>query len=157
MIPAEPKCVACGYDLSGVARERDVVVCPECGSAFDPDNPFALKPWPNPLIMGAVLASPAGAACALRWALVRFAAGDHPTFGAWIDSIATPMAGWLIVLSWILWPGVYTRRIVRRSAHPDERRILAVVMYLCGVGLGAVVVISVTLIMFALGFIHVVG
>lgn len=28
-----PKCRECGYDLSGLARERRPVVCPECGSA----------------------------------------------------------------------------------------------------------------------------
>lgn len=157
MIPAEPKCVSCGYDLSGVAREHDAVVCPECGSVFDPDNPFALKPWPNPLVMGAALALPVGAACAVRWALVRLAAGGQSPIGAWVDSIAVPAAGWLMVLSWVVWPGVYTHRIVRRSAHPDERRILAAALYLSGVGLGVVAVVSVTLIMFALGFIHAAG
>jgi tetratricopeptide (TPR) repeat protein len=39
-------CLTCDYPLAGLAEQR----CPECGTAFDPNNPDTYRPYPVSLI-----------------------------------------------------------------------------------------------------------
>jgi hypothetical protein len=55
MTSPEPKrCLDCGYILEGLPENR----CPECGRAFDPDDPRTVAPPPESgrfLLLGAVI------------------------------------------------------------------------------------------------------
>ena len=147
MIPAKPRCVACGYDLSGIAHEHEPTPCPECGELFDPNNPFGLQPWPNAFLTGVALASPIAFVFVARMTLLADARRIPFITEAWFESVGIPAVNWLLIGAWLIWPGVWAMRVVRRCAHPVERGILWAMLYLSGVGLGAIAMLTIALIL----------
>ncbi len=142
MIPADPTCPHCRYDLTGIAAEQGPTVCPECGGTFDPGNPFGLRPWPRPVVIGLVMAAPCAAA--FLFVLSVHSAGWDAAFSAIepLEHIADGATRWSLLAAWLVWPGVVAHRVAGRCAHPGERTMVWTVLTLSGIGLNALVILG---------------
>lgn len=150
MIPAEPRCPSCKYDLTGIVHEHEPISCPECGETFDPANPFGLKPWPSTLRLALILTLPT---------TIAFIANRSTGTLTWdkvfrnavqLEGFAILASRWILLFAWIVWPGIVALHYVKRCAHPGERGVLWTMLTLSGVGLSA-------LVMLALAFIALLG
>jgi len=83
-------CRECGYDVTGLADEAGVLVCPECGEDNIPGDRVAAPlehpaRWPNPLTLAGTLLAPT---------LV---------FGSFFVMLAA-IGGWIfLLLNWTMW------------------------------------------------------
>lgn len=150
MIPAKPECPSCHYDLTGIVHEHETIACPECGTTFDPGNPFALEAWPSVVKIALIMTLPTAVAFIVNSSVGTFVWDDALSGSAQLDELAVWGARIFLLGAWIAWPGAVAHRLVRRCAHPSERGILWMMLTLAGVGLGAMV-------MLALGFLMLLG
>ena len=150
MIPAEPKCPSCHYDLTGIVQEHEPIACPECGEMFDPGNPFALKPWPSVAVIAPIMTLPTAVAFIVNSSVGSIVWDDVFSGSAQFDSAAVWASRLALLAAWIVWPGVVAVHLVGRCAHPGERGILWMMLTLSGIGLGA-------LVMLAIGFLLLLG
>ena len=150
MLPAEPRCPSCKYDLTGIVHEHEPISCPECGETFDPANPFGLKPWPNTLRLASFLSLPTAAAFIANRGIGTLAWDEMFRGAAQLERFAIVTVQSILLFAWIVWPGIVALHYVKRCAHPGERGILWTLLTLSGIGLSA-------LVMLALAFIALLG
>jgi hypothetical protein len=146
MIPAEPTCPHCRYDLTGIALEHESIVCPECGRTFDPGNPFGLQPWPHPVRIALVMSLPTAAMFLVTMGLGTMAWHASIASIAQLEHIVDPVARSFLLLAWTIWPGVVAQHYVRRCAHPGERWIVWTLLALSGIGLNALVMLGIAFV-----------
>ncbi len=146
MLPAEPRCPSCKYDLTGIVHEHEPISCPECGETFDPGNPFGLTPWPSTLRLACFLSLPTAVAFIVNRSIGTLAWDEMFGTAAHLEGVAIWSSRWILLCAWIVWPGLVALHYVKRCAHPGERGILWTLLTFSGIGLSAVVMLALAFI-----------
>lgn len=117
------RCINCTYPLTGLAAHR----CPECGTAFDPDNPATYVPdQPVPRRRLAIAASFLGICVAslgllgldVITTLRNSSLGMLPSDKSWLLPMLIILAAWLLLLVPLLLTSLvsWLRRPLRAAA-----------------------------------------
>jgi hypothetical protein len=108
-----PSCPGCGFSLQGLA---DRGACPECGSAYDPSNAFALIP---PSTLRSLVHGGAPLAWGLLLTLVLWLIGAWSGRGGELIPIALAFLGGIAMCAGIAWSA--WRFVGLIDAHHDAR------------------------------------
>ena len=112
-------CLGCNYPLRGLHESR----CPECGRAFDPDDPWTMNIGrPMPPLARALIAPPARAA----WTVFFLAIGAILWGAAWLaGGQFVLMAGMFLLALNVVYRGIrllISGLLARRYRQPIPRR-----------------------------------
>ncbi len=107
-----PFCVACGFNLRGVASEGK---CPECGSAYTAQSQYWMQAWPS---VGTILGRLSWPLVLLLPALLSFMndGRSSPLLGI------AMLSGAIMILLTMLNGYFYARRLVKQCVPPWRRR-----------------------------------
>jgi hypothetical protein len=112
-------CLGCNYPLRGLRDKR----CPECGQAFDPDDPWTMNIGrPMPPLVRRLIAPPARTA----WAVFFLAIGAILWGSAWLAGGQFVLIGGMLLLaSNVVYRGIrlsISLALMRRYHQPIPRR-----------------------------------